>query len=183
MVIVFEGARNSGKTYLSKAVAQQNGIPRFQFNFVGGFNLLGLSNSNNREAHTFSMGKELMLLQMVKELTEIPTFIHDRGILTVLSWGLLENRVSESEIDKQISFLKENSLLDRARIVYIYGQNPDQSARNKDQWDYADQKQGEAECFNLVMEKMERKGISVIKFENKFTPVSSIKLGLLLKNL
>ena len=64
MVYVFEGARNSGKTHLSKHISKKFGIARFQFDFVNHFNLLGLQSKDNKEAHSFSMGKELMLMQM-----------------------------------------------------------------------------------------------------------------------
>ena len=106
MIYVFEGARNSGKTHLSNYVSKKYGIPRFQFNFGGYFNLLGLSSNGNREAHSFSMGKELMLLQLAKEFTlSLPDFIHDRGIVTVLAWGMYEKRISFAEMTSQIDYI------------------------------------------------------------------------------
>lgn len=168
MVVVFEGARNSGKTFLSREVSRLTGIPRFQFDFAGGFNLLGIENSNNREAHSFAMGKELMLLQLVRDMESMPTFIHDRGILTVLTWGLLENRIKESDVDDQIKYIQESELLNKVLLTYIFGENPDQSQRHKDQWDYADGSDREKKCLNLVIEKLEKAGVGIFKFENQF---------------
>lgn len=181
MVYVFEGSRNSGKSYLSEMLSIQNGISRFQFNFVGGFNLLGLENSDNRESHSFAMGKELMLMQIARDLKDCPTFIHDRGILTVLAWGLSENRITENAVDKQIEYLKENDLFSNITIIYIDGENPVKSDRNKDQWDYADKTSREKDCFELVIDKFENAGIRVVRIENTFTFSTVIDLGILIK--
>ncbi len=181
MVYVFEGARNSGKSYLSEAVSAQIDIPRFQFDFVGGFNLLGLENSNNREAHSFAMGKELMLMQIARDVKGFPDFIHDRGILTVLTWGLSENRISEENVDKQIQYLKEKNLFSNVTIIYIEGENPVKSERNKDQWDYADKTTREKDCFELVIKKFESAGIRVVRIENTFTYSTAVDLGILIK--
>ena len=40
MIYVFEGPRNSGKSYLSKAMETNLIIPRFQFDFGSYFNML-----------------------------------------------------------------------------------------------------------------------------------------------
>ena len=68
MLYVFEGARNSGKTYLSTEISHIMGLPRFQFDFGKYFNLLGLESKDNREAHSFSMGKEMMLMQIARDI-------------------------------------------------------------------------------------------------------------------
>ena len=134
MIYVFEGARNSGKTHLSNYVAKKYNIRRFQFNFGGYFDLLGLKSRDNREAHSFSMGKELMLLQLAKEFSfEFPHFIHDRGIATVLAWGLYENRITKEDMINQINYIEKNNLLDGIYIIRIKGENPDQKDRCKDQ--------------------------------------------------
>ena len=89
MVYVFEGPRNSGKTFISKLISEKFNIQRYQFSFADYFSRLGLESQNSKEAHAFSMGKELMLMQLFKDLVPIESngnvfsFIHDRGILTV----------------------------------------------------------------------------------------------------
>ena len=160
MIYVFEGSRNSGKTHLSKYISEKYNIPRFQFNFGGYFNLLNLSSKDNREAHSFSMGKELMLLQLGKEFSlSFPDFIHDRGIATVLAWGIYERRITENDMLKQIDYIEKNNLLDGIYLIRIKGKNPDSSDRNKDQWDFADSNNGEAECFDLVFNEFHKRGM------------------------
>ena len=170
MIYVFEGPRNSGKSYLSKAIESSLIIPRFQFDFGSYFNMLELASKDNREAHSFSMGKELMIMQIAKDLKRsLPDYIHDRGILTVLAWGLSENRITEDDVIKQIEFIRRHDLMSEITIIYINGNNPDKSDRNKDQWDYAELNNRERSSFEFVILKFMELGFQNIKlFDNNF---------------
>jgi len=174
MIYVFEGPRNSGKTYLSKAIESKLNLPRFQFDFGNYFNLLELKSKDNSEAHSFSMGKELMIMQIAKDLKEsMPDFIHDRGILTVLAWGLSENRITRDDVIKQIEFIKDKNLMSEISVIYINGNNPDRSDRNKDQWDYAELDNAERSSFEFVIYKFVELGFDNISvFHNEFTDES-----------
>ena len=183
MVYVFEGSRNSGKTFLSTEVSSISGIPRFQFDFSGGFDLLNLESKDNREAHCFSVGKELMLMQISRDVKELTDFIHDRGIVTVLAWGLLENRIKESDVDLHIKYLKEKNLFSGIRIVYIEGENPKKRVGGKDRWDYADSGSFEKDCFEFVLSKFKKENIPFFRFKNYFNHSSVTDLSFLIKLL
>ena len=64
MLYVFEGPRNSGKTYLSNLMSDHFGMPRYQFSFADYFSILDIKSQNSKEAHAFSLGKELMIMQI-----------------------------------------------------------------------------------------------------------------------
>ena len=172
MVYVFEGPRNSGKTFLSEYVSRSFNIPRFQFNFANFFRDLNLKSENSKEAHAFSLGKEFMLMQLAKDL-EHESFIHDRGILTVLAWGLMEGRITDEEAREQIVMLKKYYLLDQITIIYINGNNPDKSARDKDQWDHIDGDTRERDSYNRIIEIFKEEDINKIwTFDNEFNEES-----------
>ena len=168
MVYVFEGARNSGKTFLSDYVSKTFGIHKFKFDFVNYFKSLNLTSENSRETHLFAMGKELMLMQLSRDLG-IEDFILDRGIITVFSWALLEKRISEQEVKDQIKFICENRLLDGISIIYIEGKNPNKSLRNKDNWDHLDFDSEETKCCDFVINEFENNGFKILYFRNNFT--------------
>ena len=183
MVYVFEGPRNSGKTFLSEHISGLFNIPRFQFKFSNFFSDLNLKSENSKEAHAFSLGKEFMLMQLAKDL-EHESFIHDRGILTVLVWGLLEGRITEDEARNQIEIIKKYHLLDDITLIYIDGENPDKSDRNKDQWDHIDGDNRELEAYNKVISKFEEYGIAKIwKFTNRFDDESLTDITLMFENI
>ena len=168
MVYVFEGPRNSGKTFLSEHVSESFHIPRFQFKFANLFSDLNLKSENSKEAHAFSLGKEFMLMQLAKDIPQ-GSFIHDRGILTVLVWGLLEGRITEDEARNQIEIVKKYSLLHEITIIYINGENPDKSNRSKDQWDHIDGDTRERDTYKKVISMFQEVGLHKIwAFENKF---------------
>ena len=108
MLVIFEGARNSGKTYLAQKASEHNNTQLYKFEFVKWFNELGLAD-NSRESHLFALGKELQLLQANRDGILHPTIL-DRGFLTVLVWGVLSKRIDFDEaieqLDKQRDDLK-----------------------------------------------------------------------------
>jgi hypothetical protein len=175
MVYVFEGPRNSGKTFLSKFIAEKFDMPRYQFAFADYFSKLNLESRNSREAHAFAMGKELMLMQLFKDLdpcnylTDTFSFVHDRGILTVLAWGIMEGRITEIEMEDQVKMINQMGLMDEISIIFVTGDNPDKRERNKDQWDRIDGDNRELESYLKVISIFEKYNIGKItKFTNNF---------------
>jgi hypothetical protein len=182
MIYVFEGPRNSGKTFLSDIISSSMGIPRFQFDFSGSFKMLNLD-SKSREAHSFAMGKELMIMQLAKDLDKsMPSFIHDRGILSVLTWGILENRISKSQAISQLEYVSKSGLLERIRIIYIDGKNPQKRVMKKDDWDFAEKSSREEDIYKFLISQLSQKNISVFKNSFDAKSVEDIKT-LFSKNL
>jgi len=145
MITIFEGQRNSGKTFLSREYSSLKNLRIFKFDFVGWFNRLELPDSDTT-THNFALGKELMLLQLNRDGL-LPDFVLDRGILTVLTWGILSGRITENEAINQIKMIAEEGLFDNCEIVYVYGENPNKGDRNKDNWDFRD---GEIDEANIM---------------------------------
>ena len=183
MVYVFEGPRNSGKTFLSEYISESFRIPRFQFKFADFFGELNLKSEDSKEAHAFSLGKEFMLMQLAKDIPH-ESFIHDRGILTVLVWGLLEGRITEDEARDQIELVKKYSLLDEITIIYINGENPDKSNRSKDQWDHIDGDSRERDTYEKVISMFQEAGLHKIwAFTNKFDNQSVSNIGSMFEDI
>jgi hypothetical protein len=167
MIYVFEGSRNSGKTFLSDYISKTFSLPKYKFDFVDYFKELNLYSHDSRETHLFAMGKELMLMQISRDL-EIKDFILDRGIITVFSWALLENRITKEEVKRQIKMVCDRNLMKEISIIYIEGINPDKSSRNKDDWDYLDFSSEEKKCCDFVINEFHNNGFKILYFHNKF---------------
>jgi len=167
MIYLFEGVRNSGKTFLSNHIRKTYEIPKFKFDFVEYFKGLNLSSENSRETHFFAIGKEMMLMQLSRDL-EMKDFILDRGIITVFSWALLEKRISEEEVTNQIKLICDKNLLENICIIYIEGKNPDNTPREKDTWDHLDFSEEEKKYCDFVIKEFEKNGFKVFYFSNNF---------------
>ncbi len=150
MITIFEGPRNSGKTYLSREYSNLRDIPVFKFDFVGWFDRLDL-NDDQKETHLFALGKELMLLQL-NSTSLLSDFVLDRGILTVLTWGVISKRISKETALSQLEMISSLGLFKNCEIVFVTGQNPSGELRNKDHWDTRESSQEELEMLNVLVE-------------------------------
>lgn len=132
MIYFFEGHRNSGKSFLSDHLSAFLAIPKFQYSFVDWFRFLSMDSGDN-STHKFALGKESMLLQLNND-GAISDLIVDRGVFSVLSWGVLENRISKDDALKQLDFFYSSGLLNKCVFFKIRGKNP-RGNRQKDEWD------------------------------------------------
>lgn len=178
MLVIFEGARNSGKTYLATKASEHNSLPLYKFEFVKWFNQLNLSD-NSRETHLFALGKEIQLLQANRDGILSPIIL-DRGFLTVLVWGVLSKRISFEEAIEELDQIIALGLLENCRVYYIYGDNPNKSDRNKDNWDFRDNTSDEEFLYKKFISYILNvysnfKNFSIHSFENKFNDSSIIR--------
>jgi len=178
MLVIFEGARNSGKTYLAQKASEHNNIPLYKFEFVKWFNELGLEDSS-RSSHLFALGKELQLLQANRDGILHPIIL-DRGFLTVLVWGVLSKRIDFDEAIEQLDKIVSSNLLENCKVYYIHGDNPNKSDRNKDNWDFRDNTSDEKFLYekfiHYILENYPSfNNFSILSFENKFDETSIIK--------
>lgn len=185
MVIIFEGCRNSGKTFLSKQISEDLYIPRFQFDFVEYFIGLNLESKESGSAHSFSMGKDLMLMQLNRDGFIQEDIIIDRGFLTVLSWGLLEKRIDPPTAREHLGLLNSGGLTSGIHIIYIEGDNPDQSDRNKDMWDDVEKTNSEKFSYEFMLHQITNNhpDIKVTRFRNEFNEQSIHDLAKIIKNV
>lgn len=177
MLVIFEGARNSGKTHLAQKASEFNKVSLYKFEFVKWFNELNLSD-DSRESHLFALGKELQLLQANRDGILNPIIL-DRGFLTVLVWGVLSKRISFEEALDELNKIIHSGLLENCRVYYIHGENPNKSERNKDNWDFRDNTSDEKFLYEkLILHILDVypsfENFSIHSFENKFDETSII---------
>ncbi len=178
MLVIFEGSRNSGKTYLAQRASEYNKIPLYKFEFVKWFNDLKLKD-DSRDSHLFALGKELQLLQANRDGILHPIIL-DRGFLTVLVWGVLSKRIDFEEAIQELDQIASQGLLENCKVYYILGDNPNKSDRNKDNWDFRDNTSDEKYLYErfisyLIENYPSFDNFSIYSFENKFNETSIIK--------
>lgn len=174
MITIFEGARNSGKTFLANKYSQQTGIPIFKFEFAGWFSGLGIPDEDPK-THYFALGKEAMLLQLNRDGL-LPHFILDRGFLTVLTWGIISKRISQKDALQQLNLLRDKGLLVNLKVAVVEGTNPE--SRTKDNWDFREGTMEEKETLmNLIsVIKLIQPDIEIVKLTNDFTHMTTKNL-------
>lgn len=176
MITIFEGPRNSGKTFLANHFSTLNKLPIFKFEFADWFNCLELEDKS-KSTHLFALGKEAMLMQLNRDGL-VYDFILDRGFLTVFTWAIISGRISEQEAKSQIEMVVNKGLISNLRIVKVKGKNPNEQPRNKDNWDFRDSSDEESQTLEKLISFVNSKcpSIEVIEVENNFTPDTLQKL-------
>ena len=177
MLVIFEGSRNSGKTYLAQKASEHNNIPLYKFEFVKWFNELGFAD-DSRESHLFALGKELQLLQANRDGI-LQSIVLDRGFLTVLVWGVLSKRIDFEEAIDELNKIISSGLLKNCKVFYVHGDNPNKSNRNKDNWDFRDNTSDEKHLYEKFIRHIldfypSFDDFSIQSFENKFDETSII---------
>jgi len=169
MLRIIEGARNSGKTYL----LQWSRIETYKFPFPFWYGKLKLSN-NDIGTHNFAISKEIMLHHLNRDSHIKKELFIDRGIITTLVWGVLENRISMDEAVKQLWTFANEGLFDETEIIYVYGDNPRERAA-KDVWDDTDKKREVLLYEELLTELREAlPNLKISRFENRFDMMSAV---------
>jgi len=175
MLKLIEGARNTGKTYL----LQQAHIKTYKFPFPFWYGKLKLSN-NDLGTHQFAISKEIMLHHLNRDKHITKKLYIDRGILTVLVWGVMENRITMDEAVKQLWTFAKEGLFDETEIIYIHGTNP-RECGSKDVWDDSS-KNKEVLLYEELLSELHEAlpNLKITRFANEFTMFSSLEFRELL---
>ena len=170
MLRLIEGARNSGKTYL----LQWARIEAYKFPFPFWYGKLKLSN-NDGGTHQFAISKEIMLHHLNRDSHITKELFVDRGILTTLVWGVLEDRVSMDDAVKQLWTFANEGLFDNTEIIYVSGDNPRERG-SKDVWDDTDKKREVLLYEELLTELHEAlPNLKITRFVNRFDMISAVE--------
>jgi hypothetical protein len=177
-LIVIEGARRSGKTFL---IESQRIYPVFKFPFNETF--VGLEfQKDSTDVHYLGLGKELMLQQLDHSGMFDWPFIVDRGIISNTVWAVFQKRIPMDKAKKELDWVIGSGILRNTHFVAIYGTSSE--SRAKDVWDSDDARvKEEIDLFNEIYEFMEEKGIKIHRFVNAFNPESVTEFSNFLKRL
>lgn len=175
-LLIVEGARNSGKTYL---ISQQKTLPVFKFDFNTNFSHWKFE-KNSTDIHWFGLGKEVMLHEL-NNSGFLPKMVVDRGILTNSVWGVFQKRITENQAKKDLINFHKRGFFKGSKILLIEGQSKEK--RTKDIWDEDDfrreEERGLFSSFSLLLLDL---GVEVKTFDNNFDLYSVIRFKIEINN-
>ena len=188
-LIIIEGARKSGKSFL---INSQKVFPSFKFEFNEAFSGLKFE-KNSTDVHYFGLGKEIMLHQLDRDgliKNQFPTgwnkttdcVIIDRGIISNTVWAIFQDRITKEKAEQELKWVINTGLLRNSCFVLIEGTSSDE--RKKDVWDSDDIRvQEEKDLFNYFINLLEKTGHMVRRFQNNFDANSVVEFDNFLKNI
>ena len=165
MIILIEGPRNTGKTFLLDLL--DKGI--FKFPFSDWFNSLKISDQSE-ELHSFALAKEIMLHQLNRDGYLQDKVFVDRGIITTWVWGLMQGRITRERISEEMDEFIKNGLFNDVKIILFEGKNLNKRREEKDFWDNS-KYQEESDLYLEIIREITRKvdtTLSLYPFSNDF---------------
>lgn len=168
-LIIVEGSRKSGKSYL---ISKQTDFPVFKFDFNSNFSAWDFG-KQSEEVHWFGLGKEVMLHEL-NSSGFLEEMIVDRGILTNSVWGVFQGRVTKKQAETDLINFNKRGLFRNTRIILVQGQWSEK--RTKDIWDQDDSRVEEERSlfteFSLLLKDL---GVDVRVFNNNFDLESVVR--------
>jgi hypothetical protein len=161
-LIIVEGSRKSGKSYL---VSRQAQLPVFKFDFNSNFSVWNFE-KQSEDIHWFGLGKEIMLHEL--NLSGfLEDMVVDRGILTNSVWGVFQGRITKEQAEQDLINFHNRGLFKNTRIILVDGEWSEN--RTKDIWDEDDSRIQEEKAlflsFSLLLRSL---GVEVRSFTNNF---------------
>ena len=168
-LIILEGSRNSGKTYLAQ---KQDTLPVFKFDFNSNFSTWDFG-KQSEDIHWFGLGKEVMLHEL-EQSGYLPKLLVDRGILTNSVWGVFQGRVTKTQAEQDLINFHKRGLFKNVKILVVEGEW--NQSRTKDIWDNDDSRAEEERAlfrsFSLLLKDL---GVDVRSFTNNFDLESVVR--------
>jgi len=168
-LIILEGSRNSGKTYLAQ---KQDTLPVFKFDFNSNFSTWDFG-KQSEDIHWFGLGKEVMLHEL-EQSGYLPKLLVDRGILTNSVWGVFQGRVTKTQAEQDLINFHKRGLFKNVRILVVEGEW--NQSRTKDIWDNDDSRAEEERAlfrsFSLLLKDL---GVDIRSFTNNFDLESVVR--------
>jgi len=161
-LIIVEGSRKSGKSYL---VSRQAQLPVFKFDFNANFAVWNFE-KQTEEIHWFGLGKEVMLHEL-NSAGFLENMVVDRGVLTNSVWGVFQGRITKEQAEQDLINFHKRGLFKNVRIILVDGEWSEN--RTKDIWDEDDSRIQEEKAlflsFSLLLRSL---GVDVRSFTNNF---------------
>lgn len=149
MIILIEGPRNTGKTFLMDSLEEDSGFIKYKFPYLAFVDRIAanwptsddekikklLEQNKQDKMGAFSLGRDLALLHFGQALNQ--NVIIDRCVFSSLVFGKIFNRYTENEINNVIKLLKEEKLFENVLVFYVTGENPEK--RESKDWKVFDE--------------------------------------------
>lgn len=177
-IIIIEGSRTVGKTYLINSIEKH--FKSYKYPFVDWFNTIydnDMSNNTNKEIFYLIFGQDTCLFDLYfKGLIEGPLIL-DRGFLSNAVFSIQSNRIQLNEVITNLKW-QLNRWPNLFKIVYIESESI-VDTRNKDNWSLYDNEKTK-EIYQMLFKEL---NLEVTNFYNNKDKQSVTDFYNCIKNL
>lgn len=194
MIIMIEGHRHSGKTFLIDKFFEQSQNPRvhyYKFQFAKYIDSLGMRDQETGPGvHYFSIANVLTILELNKTLLKDEILVFDRCIFSAYVWSIYRERMKPFRLLEEFRRTLISDLYQDVKLFYVNREEGIEVAkREKDYFGNFEDADREKELFERIFSEFnpqitnESRGNAFSRMTNHFDEASSTQFNLMLNDL
>ena len=123
MIILIEGHRHSGKTFLMEKFFEENKDPKihyYKFQFAKYIESLGLRDQEDGPGvHYFSIANVLTILELNQSILKDQVIVFDRCIFSAYVWSIYRERMDNDRLTNEFRKILNSELWQNCKILYV----------------------------------------------------------------
>jgi thymidylate kinase len=194
MIILVEGHRHSGKTFLMEKFFEKNKDPKinyYKFQFAKYIDALGLRDQETGPGvHYFSIANVMTILELNQTLLKDEVIVFDRCIFSAYVWSIYRERMEKGRLVDEFEKILKSDLWQNCKILYVSRPvDVKTDAREKDYFGNFENADAEKrlfeELFSKFIETIDNKETNnrLVRFTNNFDRLSEERFTILLNQL
>jgi len=183
MIILIEGHRHSGKTFLMEKFFEENKDPKIQyykFQFAKYIESLGLRDQEDGPGvHYFSIANVLTILELNQSILKDQVIVFDRCIFSAYVWSIYRERMDNDRLTNEFRKILNSELWQNCKILYVSRPTEiNTEVREKDYFENFENLESEKNLFDKLFSEFievitdDKLNNSLIRFKNNFDQLS-----------
>ena len=183
MIILIEGHRHSGKTFLMEKFFEENKDPKihyYKFQFAKYIESLGLRDQEDGPGvHYFSIANVLTILELNQSILKDQVIVFDRCIFSAYVWSIYRERMDKDRLANEFRKILNSELWQNCKILYV--SRPTEittEVREKDYFENFENLESEKNLFDKLFSEFievitdDKLNNGLIRFKNNFDQLS-----------
>jgi hypothetical protein len=195
MILIIEGHRAGGKSFLINKFFEQNTNPDvyyYKFQFAKYIEDLGIRDQETGPGvHYFSISNVMTIFELNQTLLKDKILVFDRAVFSAYVWSIYRERMDKNRLLDEFEKLLLNELYNNVTVVYVNREDNvvTEKREGKDYFDNFENADSEKRLFEEVFSRFKNlmidstKGNNFTRFTNYFNSESSDAFNLLLTGL
>ena len=194
MIIMIEGARHNGKTFLIDKFFEQNTNPKvhyYKFQFAKHIDALGMRDQETGPGvHYFSIANVLTILELNQTLLKDHILIFDRCIFSAYVWSIYRERMNQFRLLSEFQKILISDLYQESKILYVdRDEDIKITKREKDYFGNFENADREKELFERIFSEFKdeindpSRNNTLVRVINHFNNESSDEFNQILNSL
>lgn len=193
-LIIIEGHRHSGKTYLIEKFLEQNTNPNvhyYKFQFAKYIDELGMRDQDTGPGvHYFSIANVMTILELNQSLLKDQILIFDRCIFSAYVWSIYRERMDQVRLLGEFQKILTSDLYQNSKVAYIDRADKIEIVkREKDYFSNFENADAEKELFERIFSEFKNeitdstRNNEFVRLTNRFNDESIEEFNQMLNNL